>query len=115
VRSRAVPLVRVPRTLPRILPPQDSDRLVGALRMHRDRAMLLGMLLAGLRRCEVHQNEQIWTAADRPDLGLSRAPNGRYPCMGGPVDRPTAVTGSEPPHTVRAAVSPSRVGASVAP
>ena len=44
--------MRVPRTLPRILP-QDADRLVGALRTHRDRAMVLGMLLAGLRRCEV--------------------------------------------------------------
>jgi integrase/recombinase XerD len=51
--SRTVPLVRVPRTLPRILPPQDADRLVGALRTHRDRAMVLAMLLAGLRRCEV--------------------------------------------------------------
>ena len=53
VRSRTVPLVRVPRTLPRILPPQEAGRLVGALRTHRDRAMVLGMLLAGLRRCEV--------------------------------------------------------------
>jgi integrase/recombinase XerD len=52
-RSRTAPLVRVPRTLPRILPPQEADRLVGALRTHRDRAMVLGMLLAGLRRCEV--------------------------------------------------------------
>jgi integrase/recombinase XerD len=53
MRSRTVPLVRVPRTLPRILPPQEADRLVAALRTHRDRAMVLGMLLAGLRRCEV--------------------------------------------------------------
>jgi integrase/recombinase XerD len=53
VRSRTVPLVRVPRTLPRILPPQEADRLVAALRTHRDRAMVLAMLLAGLRRCEV--------------------------------------------------------------
>jgi site-specific recombinase XerD len=52
-RSRTVPLVRVPRTLPRILSPQDADRLVAALRTHRDRAMILAMLLAGLRRCEV--------------------------------------------------------------
>jgi integrase/recombinase XerD len=52
-RSRLVPLVRVPRTLPRILSPQEADRLVGALRTHRDRAMVLAMLLAGLRRCEV--------------------------------------------------------------
>ena len=53
VRSRTVPLVRVPRTLPRILPPQEAGRLVAALRTHRDRAMVLAMLLAGLRGCEV--------------------------------------------------------------
>jgi site-specific recombinase XerD len=53
MRSRIAPLVRVPRTLPRILSPEEADRLVGALRTHRDRAMVLGMLLAGLRRCEV--------------------------------------------------------------
>jgi site-specific recombinase XerD len=51
--SRTVPLVRVPRTLPRILSPAEADRLVAALRTHRDRAMVLAMLLAGLRRCEV--------------------------------------------------------------
>jgi len=49
VRSRTAPLVRVPRTLPRILSPGEADRLVAALRTDRDRAMLL----AGLRRCEV--------------------------------------------------------------
>src|SRR5512142_2947142 len=52
-RSRTAPLVRVPRALPRILPPEEADRLIGALRRHRDRAMVLAMLLAGLRRCEV--------------------------------------------------------------
>jgi integrase/recombinase XerD len=52
-RSRTAPLVRVPRTLPRILSPGEADALVGALRTHRDRAMVLAMLLAGLRRCEV--------------------------------------------------------------
>src|SRR5580704_17376985 len=46
---RTVPLVRVPRTQPRILPPREADRLVAALRTHRDRAMVL----AGLRCCEV--------------------------------------------------------------
>jgi len=53
MRSRTAPLVRVPRTLPRILSSEEADRLVGALRTHRDRAMILAMLLAGLRRCEV--------------------------------------------------------------
>jgi integrase/recombinase XerD len=52
-RSRTAPLVRVPRTLPKILSPGEADRLVAALRTHRDRAMVLAMLLAGLRRCEV--------------------------------------------------------------
>src|SRR5207244_12349551 len=50
---RTAPLVRVPRTLPRVLAPQEADRLVAVLRTHRDRAMVLAMLLAGLRRCEV--------------------------------------------------------------
>ncbi len=53
VRSRTAPLVRVPRTLPRILSPGEADRLLAALRTDRDRAMVLAMLLAGLRRCEV--------------------------------------------------------------
>jgi integrase len=35
------------------LPPQEADRLVGALSTDRERAMVLAMLLAGLRRCEV--------------------------------------------------------------
>ena len=53
MRSRMAPLVRVPRTLPRILSPEEADRLVGALRRHRDRAMVAAMVLGGLRRCEV--------------------------------------------------------------
>jgi site-specific recombinase XerD len=52
-RSRTVPLVRVPRTLPKILAPAEVDRLLAALRTSRDKAMVLAMVLAGLRRCEV--------------------------------------------------------------
>jgi site-specific recombinase XerD len=52
-RSTLAPLVRVPRTLPHILSPGEVDALVGALRTHRDRAMVFGMALGGLRRCEV--------------------------------------------------------------
>lgn len=52
-RSRTVPLVRVPRTLPKILDPGEVQRLLGALRSERDRAMVLAMVLGGLRRCEV--------------------------------------------------------------
>jgi len=52
-RSQSVPLVRVPRTLPKILSPAEVDALIGALRSHRDRAMVFAMLLGGLRRCEV--------------------------------------------------------------
>ena len=48
-----VRLVRTPRTLPRVLSPAEVDRLLGALRTRRDRAMVLAMLLGGLRRCEV--------------------------------------------------------------
>lgn len=52
-RTKTVPLVRVPRTLPRILDPREVDRLLGALRTHRDRSMVEAMVLGGLRRCEV--------------------------------------------------------------
>jgi site-specific recombinase XerD len=48
-----VRLVRTPRTLPRVLSPSEVDALLGALRTHRDRALVLAMLLGGLRRCEV--------------------------------------------------------------
>lgn len=47
------PLIRTPRTLPRVLSPADVDRFIAALRTHRDRAMVEAMLLGGLRRCEV--------------------------------------------------------------
>jgi site-specific recombinase XerD len=50
---RSVPLIRTPRTLPRVLDPADCDALFAALRTHRDRAMVEAMLLGGLRRCEV--------------------------------------------------------------
>ncbi len=50
---QGVPLVRTPRTLPRILEPAAVDALLSALRTHRDRAMVEAMVLGGLRRCEV--------------------------------------------------------------
>jgi integrase/recombinase XerD len=52
-RRRHVPLVRVPRTLPKILSPGEVTALLAALRSDRDRAMVLAMVLGGLRRCEV--------------------------------------------------------------
>lgn len=50
---RGVPLIRAPRTLPRVLDPQQVDAFTAALRTRRDRAMVEAMLLGGLRRCEV--------------------------------------------------------------
>jgi integrase/recombinase XerD len=52
-KRRQVPLVRVPRTLPKILSPGEVKALLGALRTQRDRAMVYAMVLGGLRRCEV--------------------------------------------------------------
>jgi integrase len=52
-RGGRVPLIRTPRTLPRVVDPDEADALLGALRTHRDRAMVQAMLLGGLRRCEV--------------------------------------------------------------
>ena len=51
--GRGGPLIRTPRTLPRVIDPDEADALLAALRTHRDRAMVQAMLLGGLRRCEV--------------------------------------------------------------
>ncbi len=51
--SQGVPLTRRTRRLPQILTPGEVDALVGALRTHRDRAMVAAMVFGGLRRCEV--------------------------------------------------------------
>jgi len=50
---RGVPLIRAPRTLPRVIDPDQADAFLTALRTQRDRAMVEAMLLGGLRRCEV--------------------------------------------------------------
>ncbi len=50
---RGVPLIRAPRTLPRVIDPDQADAFLAALRTARDRAMVEAMLLGGLRRCEV--------------------------------------------------------------
>jgi integrase len=52
-RGGSVPLIRTPVTLPRLLSPPQARALLAALRTRRDTAMVLAMLLAGLRRCEV--------------------------------------------------------------
>ncbi len=50
---RGVALIRAPRTLPRVIDPDEVDVFMSALRTRRDRAMVEAMLLGGLRRCEV--------------------------------------------------------------
>ena len=52
-RATSSPLLRTPRTLPRVLDPGDVIALLGAARRWRDRAMLEAMVLGGLRCCEV--------------------------------------------------------------
>ncbi len=51
--QRGVPLVRTPRTLPRVAEPAEIDALLAACRTLRDRAMFEAMVFGGLRRCEV--------------------------------------------------------------
>ena len=51
--DRGTPLVRTPRTLPKILEPGDVDQLIAACRRWRDRAMVEAMVFGGLRRVEV--------------------------------------------------------------
>ena len=50
---RGVPLIRTPRTLPRVIDPDQVGVFMAALRTRRDRAMVEAMLFGGLRRCEV--------------------------------------------------------------
>jgi integrase/recombinase XerD len=49
----AGPVGAGPAHLPKILSPAGVTALLGALRTHRDRAMVYAMVLGGLRRCEV--------------------------------------------------------------
>jgi len=81
-----VPLIRAPRTLPRVLEPAEVDAFVGALRTRRDRAMSEAMVLGGLRRCEIlglrlgdlHPGERrVFVAEARaPATGSCRSPHG---------------------------------------
>ena len=48
--ARGVRLIRTPRTLPKVSSPVEVDALLGALRTHRDRAIVVAMPPAGLRR-----------------------------------------------------------------
>jgi site-specific recombinase XerD len=52
-RRAQAPLIRTPRTLPRVLTAPEAVALLTVLRTARDRAMVEAMLLGGLRRCEV--------------------------------------------------------------
>ena len=52
-RQRGTPLMRTPRTLPRLLSPPEAAAFLATLRTARDRAMVQAMLLGALRRCEV--------------------------------------------------------------
>ncbi len=74
---QGVPLVRTPKTLPRILEPAAVDALLAALRTCRDRAMAEAMVLGGLRRCEVlglrlgdlqAANRRVFIARARADI-----------------------------------------------
>jgi len=89
---RGVPLIRAPRTLPRVIDPDDVDALVGALRTDRDRAMVEAMLLGGLRRCEV-LGLRVNGHRERPTGGHEQRPtdgNGKSPrtAKGPPQGRP---------------------------
>lgn len=51
--TAVTPLVRAPETLPRALDPEELRPFLESLRFHRDKAMVLLMLLSGLRKSEV--------------------------------------------------------------
>ena len=51
--AAVTPLVRAPETLPRPLNPEEISPFIDSMHSHRDKAMVLLMLLAGLRKSEV--------------------------------------------------------------
>jgi len=51
--TASLALIRVPQTLPRPLDPEEISPFVNSLLTHRDKAMVMLMLLAGLRKSEV--------------------------------------------------------------
>ncbi len=54
---RLTPLLRTPRTLPQIVPVEQVQRFLASLNTYRDKAMVLLMVLGGLRKSEVLQLE----------------------------------------------------------
>jgi len=52
-RPTTTPLIRAPETLPRPLDAEEISPFIDSMRCHRDKAMVLLMLLAGLRKSEV--------------------------------------------------------------
>jgi integrase/recombinase XerD len=50
---RKTPLLRAPRTLPQIVPVEEVQRFLASLNTYRDKAMVLLMVLGGLRKSEV--------------------------------------------------------------
>lgn len=53
------PLIRTPRTLPRVLSPAEIDALRAALRTYRDRAVVDAMVLGGLRLAPDHGRDRV--------------------------------------------------------
>ena len=80
-----VRLVRRPKTLPRVLSLVEVDALLGALRTQRDRAIVLAMLLAGLRRgmplTAAGLDEVIDGARGRAGLGRLTCHMLRHTCL----------------------------------
>ena len=52
-RPRLNPLLRVPQTLPQLVPVEQVQRFLASLNTYRDKAMILLMALGGLRKSEV--------------------------------------------------------------
>ncbi len=102
-RGRA-PLIRTPRTLPRVLAPPEAVALLAALRTDRDQAIVEAMLLGGLRRCEVlglrladvHLADRpLFIAAGKGRARADRPGGGPVLHHSGPLPRPGAA-GADP-------------------
>lgn len=87
---RGVPLIRAPRTLPRVIDPAEIDAFFSALRKHRDRAMVDAMLLGG---CVDARSLGCGSRTSTLAIGLYSSPMARAATSGSCRSRP----GSLPP------------------
>lgn len=75
---RLNPLLRTPQTLPRLVPVEQVQRFLASLRTYRDKAIVLLMLLGGLRKSEVLGLELVDLEPGKGTVFVRQGKGGRH-------------------------------------